>query len=57
MEDGLYCLIGNTMIDSIPLTLTGSWKQGTRTYKHLYKVFFTVRIDTCVTGFQVIDDS
>lgn len=49
--DGVYSLIGNMVINSVSLTLTGNWKEGARNNKRLYKVSFSVGAETCVTGF------
>lgn len=56
IEDGLYRLIGKMVIDSVPLTLTNSWKQGAQNNQHQCRVSFTDATKRRDVGFQVVDD-
>lgn len=49
--DSLHHLIGNTVINDVPLTLMGSWKRGAHNNKRLYMVSFIIGEETSVTCF------
>lgn len=54
--DGLYRLMGNTVICSVPLTLTGSWKQSAWNNQRWCRVFFADAAKRSGAGFQATDD-
>lgn len=54
--DDLYCLIENTVINCLPLTLMGNQKQGALNEMHFYNVSFAIGTKKSIISFLVADD-